>query len=165
MFNRKYLFLFSIHFSRYGISGFPTLKFFAKGSEKKPTEYTGDRSVEGLVKFLNQKAGTHRTVDGLLDDNAGLEESLNEFVSKYVSSETKAQLIEEAEAALKKLDSAKQASAAYYIKAMKNIKDKGEEWLKKEKTRLKNLLDNAKSVSAKALDNVKRRLNILNKFN
>lgn len=39
---------------RFGITGFPTLKFFHKG---KPSDYQGPRSVDGLVKAIRAKAG------------------------------------------------------------------------------------------------------------
>lgn len=46
---------------RFGISGFPTLKFFPKGSTE-PEEYSGGRSIEDLVKFVNQKTGANGRV-------------------------------------------------------------------------------------------------------
>jgi protein disulfide-isomerase A6 len=42
--------------SRFGVTGFPTLKFFPKGSTT-PEEYSGGRAVEDLVKFVNEKTG------------------------------------------------------------------------------------------------------------
>ena len=44
--------------SRYGVSGFPTLKFFEKGSTDA-TDFDGSRSADGVIKFINEKAGTN----------------------------------------------------------------------------------------------------------
>lgn len=43
--------------SRFGVTGFPTLKWFPKGS-LEPEDYTGPRDAEGIAEFVNQKAGT-----------------------------------------------------------------------------------------------------------
>jgi len=47
---------------KYGIQGYPTLKLFDKSesTEKEAKEYTGGYSYEGLVKFVNEAAGTNR---------------------------------------------------------------------------------------------------------
>ncbi|MCO5547315.1 hypothetical protein L7F22_000763 [Adiantum nelumboides] len=42
--------------SKYGVSGFPTIKWFPKGS-LEPKDYSGGRTVESLVDFVNQEAG------------------------------------------------------------------------------------------------------------
>lgn len=41
---------------RFGIQGFPTLKWFPKGSDK-PEEYDGGRTADGVIKFINDKTG------------------------------------------------------------------------------------------------------------
>ncbi|KAI9922504.1 hypothetical protein PsorP6_002470 [Peronosclerospora sorghi] len=43
--------------SKYGVSGFPTLKYFPKGATEAE-DYKGGRSEEDLLTFLNEKAGT-----------------------------------------------------------------------------------------------------------
>eukprot|EP00003_Mantamonas_plastica_P000210 TRINITY_DN101_c0_g1_i3.p1 TRINITY_DN101_c0_g1~~TRINITY_DN101_c0_g1_i3.p1 ORF type:complete len:323 (+),score=103.19 TRINITY_DN101_c0_g1_i3:40-1008(+) len=47
--------------SRFGVSGFPTLKWFPKGS-KDPKDYTGGRSADELVKWVNAEAGTYARI-------------------------------------------------------------------------------------------------------
>jgi len=42
--------------SRFGVSGFPTLKFFKKGS-KTPSDYSGGRSASDITDFVNKEAG------------------------------------------------------------------------------------------------------------
>lgn len=45
--------------TRYGIKGFPTLKWFdVDGSgEKKPVDYEGGRELEDFVQFIKEKTG------------------------------------------------------------------------------------------------------------
>eukprot|EP00741_Cyanophora_paradoxa_P006733 tig00001038_g6513.t1 len=47
--------------SRFNIQGFPTLKWFPKGSTE-PEEYNGGRSADDIINFINQKAGTRAKV-------------------------------------------------------------------------------------------------------
>ena len=36
------------------IKGFPTLKFFKKGQKESPMDFDGDRTEEGIIKFLKE---------------------------------------------------------------------------------------------------------------
>lgn len=47
--------------SKYGVSGYPTLKFFAKGSTEAE-DYSSGRTADDVVKFINEKAGTNAIV-------------------------------------------------------------------------------------------------------
>jgi protein disulfide-isomerase-like protein len=47
--------------SKYGVSGFPTLKFFPKG-QTEPKEYNGGREASDIVDFINKEAGTRGRV-------------------------------------------------------------------------------------------------------
>lgn len=49
--------------SRYGVSGFPTLKFFPKNN-KAGEDYEGGRDVDDFVSFINEKSGTSRDAKG-----------------------------------------------------------------------------------------------------
>ena len=51
--------------SKYGVSGYPTLKWFPKGSSEAE-DYSGGRSLENFVTFINKQAGTFRNADGSL---------------------------------------------------------------------------------------------------
>jgi protein disulfide-isomerase-like protein len=42
---------------RFGVSGFPTLKFFKKGSTE-PIDFNGAREANDIIEFINQEAGT-----------------------------------------------------------------------------------------------------------
>lgn len=41
---------------RFGITGFPTFKFFPAGDEAEVEAYDGGRDLDSFVKFLNTKA-------------------------------------------------------------------------------------------------------------
>jgi protein disulfide-isomerase A6 len=43
----------------YGIQGYPTIKFFPKGSTE-PEDYTGGRTADKIVSWVNDKIGTRR---------------------------------------------------------------------------------------------------------
>ncbi|KAH7866462.1 hypothetical protein Vadar_020676 [Vaccinium darrowii] len=44
--------------SKYGVSGYPTIQWFPKGS-LEPKKYEGARSAEALVEFVNNEGGTN----------------------------------------------------------------------------------------------------------
>ena len=62
-------FIYTFYF-RYDVSGYPTLKWF--GDDKSaPEAYNGGRTLEDLVSFVNDNAGTKRTTSGSLDESVG----------------------------------------------------------------------------------------------
>ncbi|CAL9765927.1 unnamed protein product [Musa acuminata subsp. burmannicoides] len=69
---------------KYGVSGYPTLKFFPKGN-KGGEDYDGDRDLDDFVKFLNEKCGTSRDANGQLTSQAGIVASLDALVKEFVS--------------------------------------------------------------------------------
>lgn len=46
---------------KFGVKGYPTLKFFPKGSTT-PEEYEGGRTADTIVSWINEKIGTNRKV-------------------------------------------------------------------------------------------------------
>ena len=45
--------------SKFGVTGFPTIKWFDAGSSVA-TDYEGGRTADDLIKFVNEKIGTHK---------------------------------------------------------------------------------------------------------
>jgi len=43
--------------SKYGVQGYPTIKFFRKGKDQ-PEDYNAGRTADDLIDFLNKNAGT-----------------------------------------------------------------------------------------------------------
>ena len=50
---------------RFEIHGYPTLKFFPAGEKVEAEDYKGDRSLDALVNFMNEKAGRFSFVNFL----------------------------------------------------------------------------------------------------
>lgn len=53
--------------NRYGVKSYPTLKFFPRGKKAVdfvPTAYEAARTEQAFVDFINEHAGTARTVGG-----------------------------------------------------------------------------------------------------
>lgn len=43
---------------RFGITGFPTLKYFPAGEKVEAIDYKEGRSAEDIINFINKEAGT-----------------------------------------------------------------------------------------------------------
>ncbi|KAG0241554.1 thioredoxin-domain-containing protein [Mortierella sp. GBAus27b] len=48
--------------SRFGIKGFPTLKWFPKGVDGDPEDYNGGRELEALATYVTQKSGVKSSI-------------------------------------------------------------------------------------------------------
>lgn len=142
--------------TRFGVSGFPTLKFFPKGSsDKKPEDYNRGRTMEDFLSFLNEKAGLKRVESGLLDDAAGRTESLDALAKKFVEN------VDQREETIKSAET--EEESRYYVKVMKNVLAKGQDYVAKEKARLLRLI-NGNAVNDNMLDSLKTRINVLTTF-
>jgi len=112
----------------YGVSSYPTIKFFGKGKENKehPIAYNGARSEQAFVDFLNEKCGTQRAVGGGLHDFAGRIPSLDELAQKFIDATTDARTTILSEAANLGKD------AKGYIRVMEKVMEKSSEYITKE---------------------------------
>lgn len=45
--------------SKFGVTGFPTIKYFEKGS-KSPEDYQGKRELDDMIEFVTAKTGSQR---------------------------------------------------------------------------------------------------------
>ncbi|XP_047431589.1 protein disulfide-isomerase A2 [Mugil cephalus] len=52
------------------VGGYPTLKLFIKGDRKNPIEYTGKRSVDGIIQWMQRRAGPGAPVLDSVDSAA-----------------------------------------------------------------------------------------------
>ena len=112
----------------YGVQSYPTIKFFGKGSDNKenPIAYTGGRSEQALVDFLNEKCGTQRAVGGGLNNLAGRLPSLDELAQKFIDATTDVRTTLLGEATTLGND------AKGYIYVMEKIMKKSNEYVTKE---------------------------------
>ncbi|KAI9793861.1 MAG: Protein disulfide-isomerase-like 2-2 [Peltula sp. TS41687] len=144
------------------IEGFPTIKYFPRGSTKA-TMYKGGRSEKDFVAFVNQHAGTHRAVGGGLDDEAGTIEELDEVVSKVgQAGQDLSAVLDEARKVVAKKDSGSSVSAEYYLRVLQKLRDR-KEYVDKEFARLKGISEKG-NLAREKLDQLKVKMNILRKF-
>lgn len=149
--------------SKYGVTGFPTLKWFAKGSNKEAQEYSSGRDVASFVSFINEKAGTHRTKDGSLTESAGRVSALDALASSFASGD-KAALLKEATAAAAALTGVDATNAKLYLKYMEKIQAEGKNFITTELARLARLIESPSTAPSK-IDEFTVRKNILSAFN
>jgi protein disulfide-isomerase A6 len=144
--------------SRFGVTGFPTLKFFGKGMAQ-PEDYQGGRSLTELVDTVNTKAGTKRKDNGLFQDTVGRVAALDELAEHFMSKKSeRAALVGKAEK-----EAAGTATGSWYVKFMQAITKKGDGWVAQEEVRLNGYV-NDKKTDAKKMDDFSVRLNILQAF-
>eukprot|EP00897_Mesotaenium_endlicherianum_P007810 jgi/Mesen1/7057/ME000369S06382 len=149
---------------RFGVAGFPTIKYFSKVDKEEGENYEGGRTLDDMVKYINQKAGKFRSADGTLNKKAGKISELDALAGKYVaaSAEERASIIKEAETAAGAVDETRTKNAGQYLKVMKNINEKSNEYPEKEVARLERMLSG--SLSAAKIDEFTVRRNIVKSF-
>ena len=139
-----------------GVKSYPTINFYPKGS-KEAIPYTGGRSEADLISFMNEQAGTHRSIGGGLDAIAGTIPSLDEIVLTLKSSGADA---------YKKLEDAAGAVqdkyGEYYAKVAKKA-EANQGYVEKELSRLQGMLKKGGLAQDKQ-DDLTSRSNILNRF-
>jgi protein disulfide-isomerase A6 len=148
---------------KYGVSGFPTLKFFPKGN-KDGEDYEGGRDLENFVSFINEKSGTNRDSKGQLTSTAGIVESLDVLVKEFVaaSDEEKKAIFSRIEEEAGKLEGSAARYGKIYSKAAKSCLNKGADYAKNEIERIKRILD--KAISPAKADEFTLKKNILSTF-
>ncbi|KAG9246744.1 thioredoxin-like protein [Calycina marina] len=145
-----------------GVSSYPTIKFFPKGSTESEA-YNGGRTEADFVSFLNSKAGTHRAVGGGLDDTAGTIEALDSIVTKFTGGSTIAEVADEAIRAAADLKSdAQYKYAEYYVRVFEKL-SKSDNYAAKELARLDGILKKG-GLAPEKLDEFTSKINILKRF-
>jgi protein disulfide-isomerase A6 len=158
----KRIFNHACHF-RYGVSGFPTLKFFPKGN-KAGEDYDGGRELDDFVKFINEKCGTSRDSKGQLTSEAGIVESLAPLVKEFLgaANDKRKEALSKMEEDVAKLTGPAAKYGKIYVNSAKKIMEKGSEYTKKESERLQRMLE--KSISPSKADEFVIKKNILSTF-
>jgi len=145
---------------KYGVTGFPTLKFFPAGN-KEPEAYEAGRDLDTLVAQVNSRAGTKRTTKGTYEPTVGRDPDLDELAQKFIASGSDhAKLIKQAEQVINRNSD---TNLQWYVKFMNAIDKKGNVWIANERARVEGYLSEGK-VDAKKIDELSVRLNILEAF-
>ncbi|GJN05322.1 hypothetical protein PR202_ga22941 [Eleusine coracana subsp. coracana] len=143
---------------KYGVTGFPTLKFFPKGN-KAGEEYDGGRDLGDFVKFINDKCGTSRDT-GSTHFRANLDALAKEFLG--AASDKQKELLSKMEEEVAKLSGAAAKHGKVYVTIAKKIMEKGSDYTKKETERLQRMLE--KSISPSKADEFIIKKNVLSTF-
>ena len=116
---------------RYGVTGYPTIKFFPKDN-KDGEDYTAGRTPEEFVEFINTRSGAQRTVGGGFTESAGRVARFGEFVKRFLSGsdDEKAVVLKEAEAAQGEHEHGK-----HYVNVMKKWLSGAKDYVQKETAR------------------------------
>ncbi|OAQ64380.1 ER-resident thioredoxin protein [Pochonia chlamydosporia 170] len=145
-----------------GVSSYPTIKWFGAG-DKKGEEYSGGRSEEDFIKFINEKAGTHRVAGGGLDRLAGTIAALDSLVARFTGGAKLEDIAAEVTKAVKKFnDDAKYAYAKYYVRVFDKL-SKSDNFVAKELSRLEGILEKGGLAPSKR-DEIQSKTNILRRF-
>lgn len=142
---------------RYGVTGYPTLKFFPSGASEH-IDYSQGRDLESLVSFVNEISGTYRLPNGDLHPTAGTVIALDEMVTEAtVFDAAFAATVEKAAAEMD------HPSAKTYASFASKIATKGTAYIDTEVKRLQGMVTST-SVSPDKKKSFYLRLNILKKF-
>jgi len=144
--------------NRFGVEGFPTLKWFPKGDNKVPEDYQGGREVDDLVSFLNEKSNTFVLPGGGLAPEAGRIAELDALIA--ASEQVDAAL---AQAIKDTASSSDSPFAKLYVNYVSKIVEKGAEFVDKEVARVTNMMKSANVTPEKKTD-FTYRVNILKAF-
>lgn len=151
--------------SRFGVSGFPTIKVFRRGrpvaSGTDAEDYQGPRSMEAILAHLK----TRLAEDKAFARVASLDELAKSFVSSS-SSSSKEVLVAKIEAAASKVtDEAEKLSAKLYAAYASKAASKGDgdSYFAKEHARLERVLGSG-SVGGNRAAEISRKLSVLSAF-
>jgi len=147
--------------SRFGVTGFPTLKFFGKTSKKEPEAYEHARDLQTLVDYVNTKASTLRTSEGTFLDTVGRVSSLDSIVSQYLATPN-AQTISKAESEVSKLSGNDKTYGEIYVKLLRAYEKKGSSFVESETSRVSRMLEG--HLTPEKRDELQLRRNILKAF-
>jgi len=145
---------------RFGVSGFPTIKYFARGkavTQDNAEAYNGARTSDQFLDFLKKK----------LEEDKGFArvEALDKLVKDFVGADKKAKdkVVASVEKAVKELKDDEKKNGELYVKAMKKALSKGDEYFGKERSRLERMISSG-GVAANKVDDFARKSSVLSAF-
>lgn len=127
--------------SRFEVQGYPTLKYFPAGSTE-PENYEGPRTAEGMLEFLNSKAGTERRLDGTLGASAGRVAALDAIISNAGFS-VSADVVSQIKATAASLEGKEAKNGKVYVAVAEKVAAKGADYVSKESARLAKVIGGA----------------------
>ncbi|KAI3770477.1 hypothetical protein L6452_01611 [Arctium lappa] len=148
---------------RYDIQGYPTMKFFPKDN-KAGEDYQGDRDLDSLVTFINEKCGTSRDAHGQLTSDAGIVEVLDNLVKEFMGADgdEKKAVFAKIQEEAGNLHGSFARYGKIYIKAAQSCMAKGADYARNEIQRLERML--SQSISSLKADEFIVKKNVLSAF-
>jgi len=137
----------------FDIKTFPDLRLFCK-DEKDPIPFTGRKTAEDLIDFVNDYCGTQRGLNGRLNGEAGIVDEVAQIVEDFLTRGKKPHYVGDMEQV---------EGTRYYVWAMNEIAAKGDDIVFSERDRLNALLDSG-TLAPDKLDEFQIRVNILGVF-
>jgi len=150
--------------TRYGVSGFPTLKWFGKQNKDAPLPYEQGRELNEFVSYINRMTGSKRDPSGRLSGEAGRVSALDTLAAGFAAATDKDSIVAKANELISSLTGDDAKSGTIYGKMFKAIAEKGADFVNTELARLERMMNDV-SVTAKKLDEFTVRQNILKAFN
>lgn len=142
--------------SRFGVTGFPTIKYFPKGN-KAGQDFDGGRELKDLVSWINTNANKFRLPTGRFLETVGVIDALTEVGRKVVAGDEGA--LDEASKIIAGITDKAQAGFAKLYKKFLETVHKDKDYITTETARLTRML--AGALSPKKTDEFTVRLNIL----
>lgn len=143
---------------RYGVQGFPTLKWFPRGKPTSaPEDYNSGRTSSAFLDFIGKQLKA--------DNSFARVESLDTLAKKYIgaASDSAASVGEEISAAVEKLTGEAKTNGQVYVNAVKKAAEKGSDYFSTELARLERLLEGGK-LSPSKLGEISRKISVLGAF-
>ena len=152
---------------RYSVQGFPTLKWFPRGSSNKEAqEYNTGRTITDFLDWFAKNSNVHRTPSGGVTPEAGKLKAFDAIVATFVHDPaSRENTYALAQDLLKDVAPEDLGSAKAYILTLKRLLQLSDikEYLEKEKARLTKIIDSGSIDATKKLQLLKN-LNILDSF-
>jgi len=151
--------------SQYGVSGFPTLKWFPK-NDKSGQEYNAGRTPEEFVAFVNEQTGSERTLAGGVTDKAGRIDQLDDIAtrSQAEGADTQALLTEAENLIATALTDHKNLDfSRFYLLTLRKLAAGVRDYAEQEYLRLNRMLSSG-NISSKDFVQFSKRKNIIQQF-
>ena len=137
------------------IVNYPTIKLFQEGGTKV-TYFNGSKKIDDVMKWINQRCDSERQSDGMLNNTAGTNFFVKDYVEGFINL-TDSREIEE------RINKTEEMNASLYVHYMKRFISEGLNKTKSDFQKMKRVLD-LKQASYNVLDNIKKRFNVLSQI-
>lgn len=145
---------------KYGVTGYPTIKFFA--ADGTVQEYNSGRTEQDFIDFINQKTGTQRVAGGLLNTQAGRIPELDELAQQFAKATSQDEKKSISDKGVQLAGTLTNSSAKHYSRFFEKSLATPE-YPTTEAARLAKIIHN-KSVNRAKLDEFSIRHNIISVF-